>query len=106
MLLNVLTTPSHRLRHLQVADLVTGITTSMVCGSYDYTAALFPHVQPMLIKRRTTGAVGGTGLKIFPPQLINLYRWVLKEKFYHKGGGARSWPLPEKSCPYFASERE
>jgi hypothetical protein len=106
VLLNVLTTPSHLLRHLQVADLVTGITTSMFCGSYDYAAALFPHVQPMLIKHRTTGAVGGTGVKIFPRELINLYRWVLKEKSYHMGGGARSYPLPDRSCPYFTSERE
>jgi Protein of unknown function (DUF3800) len=106
VLLNVLTTSSHLLRHLQVADLVTGITTSMVCGSYDYAAALFPHVQPMLIKHRTTEAVGGTGLKVSPRELINIYRWVLKEKFYHTGGGATSYPLPDRSCPYFTSERE
>jgi hypothetical protein len=106
VLLNVLTTSSHLLRHLQIADLVTGITTSMVCGNYDYAALLFPHVQPMLIKHRTTEAVGGTGLKVSPRQLINIYHWVLKEKFYHTGGGARSYPLPDRSCPYFINERE
>lgn len=106
VLLNVLTTSSHLLRHLQVADLVTGITTSMVCGSYDYAAALFPYVQPLLIKHRTTGAVGGTGVKLFPRELINIYRWVLSEKFYHTGGGATSYRLPDPTCPYSANERE
>ena len=106
ILLNVLTTPSHLLRHLQLADLVTGITTAMVCGSYEYAQALFAHVQPMLIKHRTTEAIGGTGLKVSPLDLTNLYHWVLKERFYHKGGGARSYPLPDPSCAYSASERE
>ena len=106
VLLNVLTTSSHLLRHLQLADLVTGITTSMVCGSYEHAQGLFAHVQPILIKHRTTAAVGGTGLKVSPRELTNLYHWVLKEKFYHTGGGVRSYPLPDPSIPYSASERE
>jgi hypothetical protein len=103
VLLNVLTTPSHLLRHLQLADLVTGITTSMVCGSYSYAAPLFPHVQPMLVENQMEH-VGGAGLKIFPREMVNLYHWVLKEKFYYTGGGAMGYPLPQAKIPYSTDE--
>lgn len=33
VLLNILTTPSHLVRGLQLADLVTGITTAAVAGN-------------------------------------------------------------------------
>ena len=104
VLLNVLTTPSHLMRHLQVADLVTGIATSMVCGSYAFAQPLFPHVRSLLIKNNMNH-VGGTGLKIFPRQLINLYHWVLEEDFYFTGGGARAYPLPQRHLIYGPGER-
>jgi hypothetical protein len=44
--------------------------------------------------------IGGAGLKIFPRELINLYHCVLNERFYHTGGGARSYPLPQSHLPY------
>jgi hypothetical protein len=104
VLLNVLTTPSHLLRHLQLADLVTGVTTAMVAGNDKYARAIFPSVQNLFIKNRP-GGVAATGLKIAPDgprgdSLVNLYYWVLQEKFLHKGGGAVSYPLPVVGLPF------
>lgn len=99
VLLNVLTTPSHLVRHLQIADLVTGITTAMVCGLDQFAAPLFPTVQKMFITNNMDG-VAGTGLKIAPNGLENLYHWVLGEKLFHKGGGAISHRLPSPKLPF------
>jgi hypothetical protein len=98
LLLNVLTTPSEMVRHLQLADLVTGITTAMVAGSETYARPLFHLVQRLLITNRP-GGIAGTGLKIAPDStredsLVNLYHWVLGEKLLHKGGGAMAYRLP------------
>jgi hypothetical protein len=104
ILLNVLTTPSHLVRHLQLADLITGITTAMVAGNDKYARAIFPSVRNLFIKNRS-GGVAATGLKIAPDgpradSLVNLYRWVLGERFLHKGGGAVSYPLPVAGFPF------
>jgi hypothetical protein len=101
--MNVLTTPSHLVRHLQLADLVTGITTAMFCGQYKYAAPLFPLVKRLLIVNRMEG-IAGTGLKVFPNEAINLYHWVLREDFLHRGGGAVSYPLPQEHFPYASDE--
>lgn len=93
VLMNVLTTSSHHVRHLQLADLVTGITTAMVSGLDRYAGALFPFVQALMI-RNGAGTVGGTGLKVFPTGLTNLYHWVLGEDAFYRGGGAMGWRLP------------
>lgn len=93
VLLNVLTTPSHLVRHLQLADLIAGITTAKVCAMDQWAAPLFPLVQKMLITNHMNG-VAGTGLKIAPNGLENLYHWVLGEKLFHRGGGAVSYRLP------------
>jgi hypothetical protein len=103
VLLNVLTTPSHLLRHLQLADLVTGIATAMVCGTYEYAGPLFPLVNQLLIKNKMDH-VGGTGLKVFPDDLVNLYHWVLGERFLHRGGGAVAYPLPSPKIAYATDE--
>lgn len=99
VLLNVLTTPSHLVRHLQLADLVTGITTAMVCGQDQYAGPLFPLVQQMFI-RNNMGSVAGTGLKLAPNGLENLYHWVLKENLFHKSGGAVSYQLPSPKLSF------
>lgn len=100
ILMNVLTTPSHLVRHLQLADLVTGITTAMVCGQTKYAAELFPAVQKLLIRNHADG-ITATGLKLVPDELVNVYHWVLGEKLLHKGGGATSYRIPDKGFPYF-----
>ncbi len=99
VLLNVLTTPSHLVRHLQLADLVTGITTAMVSAMDDYAGPLFPLVQKMFITNNM-GGVAGTGLKVAPNGLENLYHWVLNENLFHKGGGAISYRLPSSNLPF------
>ena len=104
ILLNVLTTPSHLVRHLQLADLVTGITTAMVCGQTKYAGPLFPDIKPLLI-RNTVNGIAATGLKIVPDENVNLYYWILKENFLHKNGGAISYRLPASNYPYSEDEK-
>lgn len=98
-LLNILTTPSKLLRQLQLADLVTGITTAMVAGSHKYAAPLFEEVRPMLMQNHF-GSVAGTGLKLFPDALVNVYHWVLKEDFYWKVGSGTGFDMPVPEYPY------
>jgi hypothetical protein len=103
ILLNVLTTPSHLIRHLQLADLVTGITTAMVCGQHTYAAPLFDEVKSILIQNHF-GTVGGTGLKLFPDQLLNLYLHVLKEDSFIRVGKGGGIALPYEKFPYAINE--
>lgn len=100
VLLNVLTTPSRLLRHLQVADVIVGSTTAMVGGNYKYSRPVFAAVKPLMIANRT-GAIGGTGLKVFPNDSINTYRWALGESHYVKVSMNSGWPLPMKDKHYF-----
>lgn len=104
VLLNALTTPSHLVRHLQLADLVTAITTAMVAGNNKHAGPLFPYVISMFIRNRS-GGIAATGLKISPDSqrpdtLVNLYHWVLGESFLHKRGGAYAYRLPAKDLPF------
>lgn len=100
--LNILTTPSHLVRHLQMADLVTGITTAMVAGQIKYAEAHFPLVREMMLQN-ALGYVGGTGLKVFPNELTNLYHWVLGERHFVKASFGGGYPLPHKSHAYYES---
>ena len=97
--LNILTTPSKLLRQLQLADVITGITTAMVAGQYKYAYPLFPEVKSMLIMNYY-GTIGGTGLKLFPDDLTNLYRWVLEEDTFWKVGQNSGFGLPASRYPY------
>jgi len=99
ILLNVLTTPSHLVRHLQVADLVTGITTAMVCGLNKYAEPLFDLVKQMLVTNYMN-YIGGTGLKLFPDQLLNLYFHILKEETFWRVGRNLGVSLPHWNFPY------
>ena len=91
--LNMLTAPSHMLRHLQLADLVTGITAAMVSGQMKYAETHFDKVKTMFISN-SLDFVGGTGLKVYPDKLINLYRWVLGESHFSKSSMMAAIPLP------------
>jgi hypothetical protein len=105
--LNLLTTSSHLLRHLQVADLVTGATVAAVGGSR-WAAGVFPAVKRMLISN-ALGYAGGTGLKLAPRECVNLYYHVLGESAYTRasamGGIAlplqRYWAPPRERLDYF-----
>jgi hypothetical protein len=103
ILLNVLTTPSHLIRHLQLADLVTGITTAMVCGQHKFAAPLFDDVKRILIQNQFC-TIGGTGLKLFPDQLINLYHHVLSEKTFWRVGKGAGIALPYPKFPYVTDQ--
>jgi len=108
--LNLLTTPSHLLRHLQIADLVTGAAVAAVAGSR-WASSLFPSIQPLLIKN-VLGYVGGSGLKLWPWDCVNLYFHVLGESAYTRasamGGMAlprlRFWAPPNQVLDYFTDD--
>ena len=99
VLLNVLTTPSNLLRHLQLAVLVTGITTAMVCGLDKFAGPLFPLVQKLLIKNHLNG-IAGTGLKLFPDELLNIYHHVLGEDTFWRVGAGAGVGIPCARFPY------
>ncbi len=97
--INILTTPSHLQRHLQIADLVTAITCAMVGGQVTYAKPYFPIIMEMLISNNH-GYIGGTGLKVFPDDLVNLYHWVLGEAHFVKVAMNAGFPLPDPARPY------
>ncbi len=97
--LNMLTAQSHMSRHLQVADLVVAISTAMVAGQTKWASKYFETVRAMML-RNVLGYIGGTGLKVYPDQLVNLYHWVLGENAFVKAANGTGWPLPLKNIPY------
>lgn len=97
--INILTTPSH----LQVADLVTGITCAMVGGQTKYAKQFFPIIKKMFISN-SYGYIGGTGLKVFPDELINLYYWVLEETYFVKVAMNTGFLIPSQDLPYAKKE--
>lgn len=99
VLLNVLTTPSRLLRQLQVADLVVSVTTAQVAGNIKWANPGFELIRTMFI-RNHLGFAGGTGLKLFPDDLWNLYHWVLDESVFTKAATSTGMPLPIPKLPY------
>lgn len=93
--LNMLTAQSHMVRALQIADLVVAITAAMFSGQTKWAAQYFDLVRPMFI-RNALGYIGGTGVKVYPDELINLYYWVLSERQYSKAGRGVAYPMPIK----------
>jgi len=99
ILLNVLTVPSHFIRHLQVADVICSVSTAMVAGYHKYALPVFNEIRPMFFKN-TTGNIAGAGLKLFPKELTNLYYWILGENTFTR---ARR-NLPIEKYPYYLDE--
>jgi hypothetical protein len=102
MVLPVLTAPSHHHEHLQLADLVVGCTTAAVAGN-PYGMGLLTQLKPLLHKNYH-GWIGGTGLKVFPNDLINLYFHVLGEDILVKVSQHTGYPLPDSQFAYFADD--
>ena len=100
--LNVLTTPSHLVIELQLADVIVGITNAMVAGDVGYAEPLFEEIRPMF-HRNALGYVGGTGLKLYPNDLLNLHHWVGKEDVFTRVESQQQWPLPHPGWPYATS---
>lgn len=99
IILNALTTPSKLVPGLQLADIVVGCTVAMVCGKYRYAKDIFRHIQPLFIKNYI-GFSGGTGLKLFPDKLMNLYYHLLGEDNYVRVSQMAGYPLPREKLPY------
>lgn len=97
--LNMLTAPSHMVRHLQLADLVVSITTAMFAGQAKWAGQYFDLVKSMLLKN-ALGYIGGTGVKVYPDQLINLYHWVLGENQFSKARAGLAWPIPSNKLRF------
>jgi hypothetical protein len=49
------------------------------------------------------GTIGGTGLKLYPDSMINLYHRVLGEDTHAKASSGTGVGLPWKSCRYFTA---
>lgn len=96
VVLPILTAPSHHHPHLQLADLVAGSMTAAVAG-IRFGLELVPHVKPLL-HTNTSGAIAGTGLKLFPDTIVNVYHWVLGADSYMRGSSG--YALPRAFQPY------
>lgn len=101
--MNMLTAQSHMSRHLQIADLVVAISTAMVAGQTKWAAEYFEIVKAMML-RNVLGYAGGTGLKVYPDQLVNLYHWVLGENAFVKAANGMGWPLPSENILYASDD--
>lgn len=103
--LNILTTASHLVAELQLADLIIGVTTAMVAGDTKYATPVFEEIKPMF-HRNAYGTAGGAGLKLFPNALLNLHYWVGGEDTFWRVGANTGWSLPWWAWPYAASDAD
>lgn len=87
----ILTAPSHHHPQLQLADLVVGATTAAFAGN-PYGMALMPHLKPMFHTNFWKMVIGGSGVKLYPDSVCNLYHWVLGDEYYMRRGVGT--PLP------------
>jgi hypothetical protein len=93
-------TDSHLVRVLQLADVVVSCTLSCVAGEKTWAPPVFQGIRPML---RTEGRrVGGVGLKLHPDRkYVNLYHWLVGDTYYRRG--MSGWDLPIPGRPYASS---
>ncbi|WP_377268402.1 DUF3800 domain-containing protein [Peterkaempfera sp. SMS 1(5)a] len=82
--LPILTAPSHLVPHLQLADLVAAATTAAVAGRPAGLDLLDPLTR--LARRNDEGRIGGAGLVLWPPQLMDLHYWLFGERVYQRRG--------------------
>lgn len=95
--LNVLSTPSHLIRLIQLADVVCSCTTAVVAGETSFSPPIFEHIRPLL--HSELGRIGGVGLKLHPDfRYVNLYHWLLGDG--HLIRGSRGISLPDPRYPY------
>lgn len=95
----IVTAPSHHVPHLQLADLVTAATTAAIAGRPS-AQALAPQLKN-IAHTNSKGMIGGAGVVLWPPDLIDLYYWVFGDEFYVKNGAGH--PLgPAAADPVFA----
>lgn len=94
----LLTADSHASRLLQVADVITSVTLSVVAGRTQYAEPLFKKITPLL-HRSSEDRIHGYGLKIYPDsRYANLYYWLVGEETMWNGSVGYSLPMPTR--PY------
>ncbi|NJB66665.1 hypothetical protein GGQ74_000305 [Desulfobaculum xiamenense] len=101
ILLDALAARFEYVRLLQLAGIVVGVTACEVAGVIGDTNRLFQEVKPLLLRNKA-GLVGGAGLRIFPNEEINLYKWVLGETYFSRIDRASGWFLPRAHFPWDA----
>jgi hypothetical protein len=75
----ILTGWSHHVPHLQVADIVTSMTTAALAGS-SYAQKFVPRLLKLAYVNKY-GYLSGAGLKFFPPDSLgNLYHYVFNQQ--------------------------
>lgn len=95
--INVVTTSSHHVRLLQLADVVTSCTLAYISGEDKHSPPVFKHIKPIV--RQHYNSYGGAGIKIHPDYLYaNLYHWLLGDSHYNRGGSGH--PFPIQNRPY------
>lgn len=85
-----LSASSEHMPGLQLADLVTAGTVSLVAGRKPGLALREPLLT--LAQRRADGRIDGAGLKLWPTELSNLYHWLDRPaETAARGGLAAHW---------------
>jgi hypothetical protein len=82
--LPILASPSDHVEHIQLADLVAGATTAAVGGN-PHALDLVPALA-RLADRNRHGQIGGAGLTVWPPRIMDPYFWLLGEDHYRRKG--------------------
>jgi hypothetical protein len=101
--MNVMTTESHLVRLLQLADLIVSCSVSFVSGEDRYSPLIFEHIRPLLC--RGWVGCGGIGFKIHPDHnYVNLYHWLLGDLEFLKRNVV--FGLPIESRPYAKSANQ
>jgi hypothetical protein len=103
IILPIVTAPSHHLRQLQLADLVTGATAAAVAGGNQYADQLAPLLLALAHKNRFDLA-GGAGLKLFPDELRNLHYWAFREDRFVSIDADQEWQLPNPEWAYASDD--
>ncbi|GAA3737643.1 hypothetical protein GCM10022239_11690 [Leifsonia bigeumensis] len=98
----ILTAPSHHHPHLQLADLVVGATTAAFAGN-KYGLALMKRLKPMFHTNYWGNSIGGSGVKLYPDHVCNLYHWVLGDEFVMRRSMGIPMPIDGLGWLYVAS---
>lgn len=80
VVLPMLTSPSHHVPHIQLADLVTAATTAAIAGRKSGLSLI--ELLSRLAHTNAWGQIGGAGVKLCPAQLNNLHHWIWGETDY------------------------
>lgn len=95
--LPVLSAPSHLVRLLQVADLVTSCILAYIAGEPRYAPPIATEIRSVL--RRDGNRVGGYGVKLHPDYRYgNLYHWLFGDSDFWKN--SMGVPLPLRNRLY------